>query len=41
MIKYPYSKPEVTKSDIREVKKVMEGGYLSQGDKIQEFEFEL
>ena len=41
MIKYPYSKPEVTKSDIREVKKVMEGGYLSQGDKIEEFEFEL
>ncbi|MDB3954948.1 aminotransferase class I/II-fold pyridoxal phosphate-dependent enzyme [Alphaproteobacteria bacterium] len=41
MIKYPYSKPEVTKSDILEVKKVMEGGYLSQGDKIQEFEFEL
>ena len=41
MIKYPYSKPEVTKSDILEVKKVLEGGYLSQGEKIQEFEFEL
>jgi len=41
MIKYPYSKPEVTKSDILEVKKVLDGGYLSQGEKIKEFEFEL
>jgi len=41
MIKYPYSKPEVTKSDIQAVKKVLQGGYLSQGEKIKEFEFEL
>ena len=41
MIKYPYSKPEVTKSDINEVKKVLLGGYLSQGEKIHKFEYEL
>ena len=41
MIKYPYSKPEVIKSDILAVKKVLQGGYLSQGEKIKEFEFEL
>ena len=41
MIKYPYSKPEVTKSDMHEVNKVLQGGYLSQGEKIQEFEFKL
>jgi len=41
MIKYPYSKPEVTKSDMHAVNKVLQGGYLSQGEKIQEFEFEL
>ena len=38
MIKYPYYKPEVTKSDILEVKKVLEGGHLSQRVKIKEFE---
>ena len=41
MIKYPYSKPEITKSDILAVNKVLQGGYLSQGTKNQEFEFEL
>ena len=41
MIKYPYSKPEVTKSDIQAVNKVLKGGYLSQGEKILEFEYEL
>ena len=41
MIKYPYSKPEVTKSDIQEVEKVLKGGYLSQGEKLKDFEFQL
>jgi len=41
MIKYPYSKPEITKSDIDAVNKVMKIGYLSQGEKLKEFEREL
>lgn len=37
-IDYPYSKPEIFKSDIKEVVKILEKGYLSQGEKIIEFE---
>ena len=35
---YPYSKPEILKSDVKEVVKILEKGYLSQGKKIIEFE---
>ena len=41
MIRYPYSKPEVTDSDITSVVKVLKNGYLTQGTKILEFEQEL
>ena len=38
MIKYPYSKPEISKEDIENVKNVLNLGYLTQGKKIIEFE---
>jgi len=41
MIKYPYSKPNITKSDITEVNSVLKDGYLTQGKKLQKFEFQL
>lgn len=41
MIKYPYSKPEIIKSDISEVVKTLKTGYLTQGDKLNLFENEL
>ena len=41
MIRYPYSKPEITNSDITSVVKVLKNGYLTQGTKILEFEQEL
>ena len=40
-INYPYSKPEILKSDISEVTKVLKKGYLTQGQKILEFEYNL
>ena len=41
MIRYPYSKPEITDSDITSVVEVLKNGYLTQGTKILEFEQEL
>jgi len=41
MIKYPYSKPHITKSDISEVIKVLKNGYLTQGKKLDQFEKKL
>jgi dTDP-4-amino-4,6-dideoxygalactose transaminase len=41
MIKYPYSKPNITKSDVKEVNSVLKTGYLTQGTKLQKFEFQL
>lgn len=40
-INYPYSQPEILKSDINEVVKVLKKGYLAQGNKILEFEHNL
>ena len=41
MIRYPYSRPEITESDIASVVEVLKNGYLTQGSKILEFEQEL
>lgn len=41
MIKYPYSKPEITKSDISKVTNVLRSGYLTQGKAIKIFEAEI
>ena len=41
MIRYPYSKPNITKSDIIEVNSVLKNGYLTQGEKLEKFEFRL
>ena len=41
MIRYPYSRPEITESDITGVVEVLKNGYLTQGSKILEFEQEL
>ena len=41
MIKYPYSKPNITQSDIAEVNSVLKSGYLTQGEKLKKFEFQL
>ena len=38
MIKYPYSKPELLKGDIKSVLNVLNKGYLTQGKKLIEFE---
>ena len=34
MIRYPYSRPEITESDIAGVVEVLKNGYLTQGSKI-------
>jgi len=41
MIKYPYSKPEITKSDILQVTNVLRSGYLTQGKEIKIFESKI
>jgi len=41
MIKYPYSKPEITKSDILKVTNVLRSGYLTQGKEIKIFESKI
>ena len=41
MIKFPYSKPEITKSDIAKVTGVMKKGYLTQGSEIKAFESDI
>jgi dTDP-4-amino-4,6-dideoxygalactose transaminase len=41
MIKYPYSKPEITQTDIEEVNSVLQSGYLTQGEKLKKFEYQL
>ena len=41
MIKFPYSKPEITKSDIAKVTGVMKKGYLTQGSEIKAFEYDI
>ena len=38
MIKFPYSKPEITTDDINAVVDTLKSGYLTQGDKLIEFE---
>jgi len=38
MIKFPYSKPEITTEDINTVVDTLKSGYLTQGDKLIEFE---
>ena len=38
MIRYPYSKPEITKADISAVNKVLKKGYLTQGPVLEDFE---
>jgi UDP-4-amino-4,6-dideoxy-N-acetyl-beta-L-altrosamine transaminase len=38
MIKFPYSKPEVTKTDIKKVLAVLKNGYLTQGKEVIAFE---
>jgi dTDP-4-amino-4,6-dideoxygalactose transaminase len=41
MIKFPYSKPEITNTDKDAVLDVLKNGYLTQGEKLQEFEAQL
>jgi len=41
MIKFPYSKPEITNTDKSAVLEVLKNGYLTQGEKLQEFEVQL
>jgi len=41
MIKFPYSKPEITQLDIARVTSVMQRGYLTQGEEIINFESEI
>ena len=38
MIRYPYSKPEITKADISAINKVLKKGYLTQGPVLEDFE---
>jgi UDP-4-amino-4,6-dideoxy-N-acetyl-beta-L-altrosamine transaminase len=41
MIKFPYSKPEVTKNDIKKVLSVLKNGYLTQGKEVINFELAI
>jgi len=41
MIKFPYSKPHINKTDIDSIMDVLKSGYLTQGIKLQKFELEL
>ncbi len=41
MIKFPYSKPKITNTDKFAVLDVLKKGYLTQGEKLEEFELEL
>jgi dTDP-4-amino-4,6-dideoxygalactose transaminase len=41
MLKFPYSKPEIIQLDIDAVVDTLKTGYLTQGEKLEKFEFEL
>ena len=41
MIKFPYSRPEILNSDKETVLKLLNKGYLTQGEKLLEFEDKL
>ena len=41
ILKYPYSKPDLTKDDTNEVLKALKSQYLSQGAVVKKFEGEI
>ena len=41
MIKYPYSKLNIIKSDITEVNSFLKNAYLTKGKKLQKIVFQL